>query len=175
MSNDFNRESGAGRYLLTIYIVCLGMGPVSGCTHSLEFGQESELLAVDQKGESYFVHTVSMRGETLALIAKHYTGSIANWQQLLSATPWIENEEIFIGQMVLIPSSLVTKNTLLEVPKVTKKEESKRVRVRAEYPSINIALSDAPKPPGLDPEKVFLRQQLYEELVAELNGEGENE
>jgi hypothetical protein len=55
-----------------------------------------------------FVHTVSLSGETLSLIAKWYTGSLNNWHQLAAANPQIDPNRIFIGNEIVIPEELLT-------------------------------------------------------------------
>lgn len=113
----------------------------------------------------YLLHTVTHQGETLSLIAKHYTGTSTHWRQLLSATPWLRDETILLGQLVLVLKSLVVN----EIPTTKLKPAYGKTPKNKTPRYLNLPLADAPKPPGVDPEKLFLRQRLYEELVAEIN------
>lgn len=58
--------------------------------------------------ESYFVHSVSVPGETLTLIAKWYTGSAQKWKVLADANPGLDAQKMHIGDQVRIPNTLMT-------------------------------------------------------------------
>ena len=60
-----------------------------------------------------FIHTVSLEGETLSIIAKWYTGELDNWKVLAEANPDIDPNRIFIGNEIAIPRELmITKDPL---------------------------------------------------------------
>ena len=60
-----------------------------------------------------FIHTVSLDGETLSIIAKWYTGELDNWKALAEANPSIDPNRIFIGNEITIPRELmITKDPL---------------------------------------------------------------
>jgi LysM repeat protein len=55
----------------------------------------------------YLVHTVKWPGETLALIAKWYTGEIENWRAIAKANPKLDPRRIRLGSEIQIPSELL--------------------------------------------------------------------
>jgi len=67
---------------------------------------------------SYFEHTITFSGETLADIALHYTGRATNWMVIRDVNPGIRPDRLRIGQVLLIPRELLitekqfTKNSL---------------------------------------------------------------
>ncbi|MGA1824187.1 MAG: LysM peptidoglycan-binding domain-containing protein [bacterium] len=54
-----------------------------------------------------FVHTVQWPGETLALIAKWYTGDSNNWSAIADANPIIDPDRLFIGNSIFIPNDIL--------------------------------------------------------------------
>ncbi len=62
---------------------------------------------------AYLEHTVRYSGETLAVISGWYTGSNQNWKQIIDANPGLRPERIRLGQLILIPKSLVVKDAPL--------------------------------------------------------------
>lgn len=63
--------------------------------------------------EGYYLHTVSIPGENITIIAKWYTSAEKNWQVLVKCNPKIKPNRIFIGDKIKIPRSLLTKETAL--------------------------------------------------------------
>jgi hypothetical protein len=55
----------------------------------------------------YLVHTVKWPGETLALIAKWYTGNTENWRAIAKANPKLDPRRIRLGSHIQIPSELL--------------------------------------------------------------------
>jgi hypothetical protein len=53
------------------------------------------------------VHTVKWPGETLALIAKWYTGDTENWRAIAKANPKLDSRRIRLGSQIQIPSELL--------------------------------------------------------------------
>ena len=58
---------------------------------------------------NFLSHTISYKGETLALISQWYTGTTTNWPRILQANPDISPTALRLGQEILIPSDLVIK------------------------------------------------------------------
>lgn len=79
------------------------MQELPASTVTVEPEQDSEL---EPEPESY-IHTVSLEGETLSLIAKWYTGDLGNWKALAEANPGIDPNRIFMGDEILIPEDLL--------------------------------------------------------------------
>lgn len=59
------------------------------------------------KESPYLVHTVKWPGETLALIAKWYTGETENWRAIAKANPKLDPRRIRLGSQIQIPSELL--------------------------------------------------------------------
>jgi hypothetical protein len=59
--------------------------------------------------EDYLEHTVSMRGETLGIIAGWYTGTQANWRELRTLNA--NSSTIRIGDSVYVPRVLLKRST----------------------------------------------------------------
>lgn len=55
----------------------------------------------------YFDHIVSVQGETLAAIAKWYTGDSTNWAVILDHNPGLDVRRMRIGTEIQIPDELV--------------------------------------------------------------------
>lgn len=55
----------------------------------------------------HFEHRVRWSGETLSLIAKWYTGRIANWKALARANPGLNPNRIIAGNIIYIPPELL--------------------------------------------------------------------
>ncbi|HVO83146.1 MAG TPA: LysM domain-containing protein [Syntrophobacteria bacterium] len=59
------------------------------------------------KEPPYLVHTVKWPGETLALIAKWYTGDTENWRAIAKANPKLNPRRIRLGSQIEIPAELL--------------------------------------------------------------------
>jgi len=57
----------------------------------------------------YFVHTVTLQGESLSIIAKWYTGDLKNWEVLAEHNPTINPNRIFKGDTIQIPRDLMVR------------------------------------------------------------------
>jgi len=55
----------------------------------------------------YIEHVVRWKGETLAIIAKWYTGKFGNWKALVEANPHINPKRMRKGHIIRIPMELV--------------------------------------------------------------------
>jgi|GEM_PF-2031237 len=58
-------------------------------------------------------HTITYRGETLAVIAKWYTGTSDNWKEIKKANPNLNPNRMNLGDVILIPERLVTRRSPL--------------------------------------------------------------
>jgi len=65
--------------------------------------------ATEQAVPTYFVHTVTMQGESLSIIAKWYTGDLKNWGILAQHNPTINPNRIFKGNQIQIPRDLMVR------------------------------------------------------------------
>lgn len=61
----------------------------------------------------YYDHVVQAQGETLAQIAKWYTGSSTNWSVILGHNPGLDVKRIRIGTTIRIPESIVVRRDAL--------------------------------------------------------------
>lgn len=89
------------------------------------------------KKSTGLVHRVQWQGETLAIIAKWYTGRLKNWQALAKANPKLRPNRILIGNKIHIPEDLL--NTRKPMPKeflaaFTSKPKKKRSVSRPKTP-----------------------------------------
>ncbi|MBI4793916.1 MAG: LysM peptidoglycan-binding domain-containing protein [Deltaproteobacteria bacterium] len=57
--------------------------------------------------EQDYVHTVSISGESLSIIAKWYTGDLQNWEKLAEHNPALNPNRIFKGDKIMIPHDLL--------------------------------------------------------------------
>ncbi len=55
----------------------------------------------------YFEHQVKWSGETLALIAKWYTGRYGNWRAIARANPGLNPNRIAVGNIIYIPPEMM--------------------------------------------------------------------
>jgi hypothetical protein len=83
----------------------------SGCS------QSSQTLPPPPAQPSYISHTVTYQGETLASIAKWYTGSSSNWQTIRDANPELDPRKIRIGTTIQIPRELALRSDAPSKPK----------------------------------------------------------
>ena len=58
-------------------------------------------------GVAYYEHRVRWEGETLALIAKWYTGDSDNWRVLAKFNPKLNPNRIKLGDRICVPKSLL--------------------------------------------------------------------
>ncbi|MBU4263938.1 MAG: hypothetical protein KKC76_18945 [Proteobacteria bacterium] len=58
---------------------------------------------------AYFVHTVTLHGESLSIIAKWYTGDLKNWEILAQHNPSLNPNRIFKGNQIRIPRDLMVR------------------------------------------------------------------
>lgn len=77
------------------------------------------------------VHTVKYPGETLALIAEWYTGSMANWREIAKFNPSLNPNLIKIGDQIKIPPYLVKRTDPLPKPR-SQRVESKQPSLKPE-------------------------------------------
>lgn len=63
-------------------------------------------FAGDYRAGNY-IHTVRWPGESLSLIASWYTGASKNWRKLAKFNPRLDPNRIRVGNVILIPPSLL--------------------------------------------------------------------
>jgi hypothetical protein len=66
-------------------------------------------LPTQPPGRTYFLHRVTIPGESLSIIAKWYTGDLKKWEQLAEANPNLNPNRINIGDEILIPEDMMIK------------------------------------------------------------------
>ena len=96
-------------------------------------------LSKERVAAEYFRHQIGITGETLSLIAAWYTGSADNWQVLAQHNPGLDFNRLQIGSVVLIPRSMLRRQTPLTVEAVR--------ATRREIPA------PSPKPANLEPRQ----------------------
>lgn len=74
---------------------------VSGCN------KPKPAPPAEQARVEYLYHTVSFPGETLAAVAKWYTGSSSSWQTIRDHNPGLDVRRLRIGTMISIPKTIV--------------------------------------------------------------------
>jgi hypothetical protein len=92
-------------------------------------GLSSTPLMDATTSEPAYLHLVSHRGETLALISRWYTGSETNWPRIQSFNHDINERPLSIGSVIYIPDSMVTERKRMPKWHVEKN------KVRARSPS----------------------------------------
>ena len=90
---------------------------------------EPEPVVLPPPPPQFLDHTVRFQGETLGLIAKWYTGESSNWKQIVEANPGLRPERINMGDVISIPTEIVTREE--EMPKNV---VGRRARTRASAP-----------------------------------------
>lgn len=85
----------------------------SGCSRT------SQTLPPPPPQPTYISHTVTHQGETLASIAKWYTGSSSNWQIIRDANPELDPRKIRIGTSIQIPRDIALRTDAPAKPKAT--------------------------------------------------------
>lgn len=79
-----------------------------------------------QAPAQYYTHVISSQGETLASIAKWYTGSSNNWQTILSSNPGLDVKRMRIGTTVQIPNNMLIRTAAMpksKAPVVAKQDD----------------------------------------------------
>lgn len=61
----------------------------------------------------YFIHTVTLSGESLSIIAKWYTGDLKKWEILAEHNPTINPNLIHKGDQIQIPRELLVREDAL--------------------------------------------------------------
>lgn len=104
-----------GKYSIIVCILFIAFSQ-NGCVHKpVEQSQAIEVTTpppIEEKKQD-LVHTISISGETLGLIAKWYTGDPANWVKIRDANPGTVPERLRIGSQLTIPGDLVIKREAL--------------------------------------------------------------
>jgi hypothetical protein len=100
------------------------LGKLEGILDSVAFDDQGERVAVrapagSSPSRAYFVHRVRFRGETLARIARWYTGTYDSWREiaLVNEDLTSPNTQLKIGREVKIPSELVIHETPFPKPR----------------------------------------------------------
>lgn len=95
------------RFLVSVALSITICGLFTACANNNNQPAPSQ-QNIPTPQESYLEHTISFSGETLAEIAAWYTGRGLNWTAIRDANPSIRPDRLRLGQIILIPRSLVT-------------------------------------------------------------------
>lgn len=87
----------------SLILVC-GLVGSTGCMHR----EPAPAAENERASEQALEHRVALPGETLAVIAKHYTGKAANWKAIADYNRGLKPERLRLGQTILIPRELVS-------------------------------------------------------------------
>ena len=90
----------------------------------------------------YYTHTISAQGETLASIARWYTGSANNWEQILEHNPGMDVKRMRIGSNVQIPNDMLVRSTPMPKPAVDKTTVAKQETLQEENQYSDAASDD---------------------------------
>ena len=127
--------------------------PAPGMTAPLvepEPGPEESLAEPIAIEEDHYVHQVRWPGETLALIARWYTGRPQNWRAIAAANPSLDPQRLMLGDHLVIPTALLKTRSPMPEGYVRK---SAPQRPAAPPPAKPAAA--APKPEDLEPAATF--------------------
>ncbi|MCB0329175.1 MAG: protein kinase [Bdellovibrionales bacterium] len=69
--------------------------------------EEAPAIAVPTALTPRLTHTVTLKGETLSLLALWYTGNMANWEQIVLANPGMNPSVLELGDEFFIPDELL--------------------------------------------------------------------
>lgn len=93
------------RYLSKLIVAISLALSISACSNNRNSMNENTV--------PYLEHTVKYPGETLGEISKWYTGTAANWREILAFNPAMKATRIRLGDIVRIPRSLVIRDSPL--------------------------------------------------------------
>lgn len=104
-----------------LVVACLVMFAAAGLASCSQHQNTGPSPSGSQySGGGTFQHVVQS-GETLGMIADWYTGKSSNWTQIMSVNPGLRPERLKPGQIVLIPRSILIKDTPIPKGYVAKK------------------------------------------------------
>ena len=125
--------------------------------------------AVEKKEIPLIYHQVRFSGETLALIAKWYTGDSKNWKQILEVNEDMTPDRIFLDQVIRIPKGIAVRTDSFSLKDLRKMQKPARGVPAEPAPE---GFSEAPfiEPVGDGPRQRELREQTRDELLTEMTG-----
>ena len=102
------KRNSTVRVLVTASLMTFVAGVLPAC----EQGGSPRPNGADHRSSATetFQHVVQP-GETLGIIADWYTGRSSNWKQIVDVNPGLRPERMRVGQIVLIPRSILIKDT----------------------------------------------------------------
>lgn len=144
--------------LLITAVICFLIVLTTGCSSN-----NSPQPALQET--KYYSHTIKNSGETLGAISRWYTGTPANWPEILRANPSVKTNRLRIGQEIRIPDALVVKRepfspeyiAQLSAPAEIKKDETAQMaslnpeQVPGGHAAVPQDLSAAPSDPSMTP------------------------
>ena len=115
------KRNSTVRVLVTAGLMTFVAGALPAC----EQGGSPRPNSADHRSSATetFQHVVQP-GETLGMIADWYTGKSSNWKQIVDVNPGLRPERMRVGQIVLIPRSILIKDTPIPRGYVSAKKKS---------------------------------------------------
>jgi len=96
--------------LSLVLISCAAKEAAPPTTEAPPAQQPRPATAAEQPAPvAYFTHTVTLRGESLSIIAKWYTGDLKNWEVLAQHNPTLNPNRIFKGDKIRIPRNMLAR------------------------------------------------------------------
>ena len=148
MKIRFRRFSCVGIIGLLIVGMCWGCAGVGQKLDEWQSALREKIKSnTSKKGnaennEAYFVHTAKWSGETLADVAKWYTGELKNQEQLADLNPYVNPDKITVGSEVRIPVSLLkTREPLPEYSSAEHRKDYYKHTVRWPGESLSLIAS----------------------------------
>ena len=99
----------------------------------------------------YYIHTVTLAGESLSIIAKWFTGDLKNWETLAKYNPAINPNRIFFGDKIKIPHHLMTRHDPITLKFIEKSQPKSRQRVAPTAPPKKIEEEPQQEEPEEEP------------------------
>jgi LysM domain len=137
-------------------------GELQQLLDSVNYEDQGHRLAIEAPagtppGRTYFVHVVRFRGETLARIARWYTGSYNTWREIALANENISspNRRLKVHTEVKIPLELVVREAAFPAPPraapPAKPSTEAPAKEEATAPQEGAGGESAPLPPVIGP------------------------
>lgn len=173
--------------ILRLIVIHLLVGLI-GCSKQ----ELQKPLPPPEKEIPVIYHQVRYSGETLALIAKWYTGDSKNWKAIQEINPDMDPDRIVLDEVIRIPKSIALKErpfSLIELRRMLKRNRSSADVLSADLghgapPSVpkesesGMKMKDSGEEP-YENETFEKRRQLQErtryELLQEMLGDGKDE
>ncbi len=125
-------------------------------------------------------HVIKSDGETVAIIAKWYTGEVKNWKEIVKVNPRLDPANITVGDSIMIPGDLIhireempkefLNSQLVILSNARKAREETENKNRSDGIGQGESSLKTPPQPELSPateELIKTRDDLWKELMGE--------